>query len=256
MRLYPFIDAFVHRAYLAVVARTSSFDVLPLLPLVEEIDGGLSAIVAVWHSELNLLLLLIRRLKWTVHVLVSSHHGADKYASLAAQEGISVLRPKSADVFHEQFQLAKELLMQPGNLLLVFVDGPFGPNRVVKSGVSLLAMMSGAPIIPIHCEARRFWIGSTWDNRVYPRPKNHFRCRAGNLLRVRMTSKAALKKVTNALQSELDCLCGSTSYVSDPPRPASTITGCATQGAATTPNPRTPSTLEAARYDSRSRCGV
>ncbi len=50
------------------------------------------------------------------------------------------------------------------------VDGPRGPARRVQPGAVWLAGVTGAPILPFHIEAERYWSASSWDRTQIPRP--------------------------------------------------------------------------------------
>jgi lysophospholipid acyltransferase (LPLAT)-like uncharacterized protein len=50
-------------------------------------------------------------------------------------------------------------------------DGPQGPRYVAKEGMIMLAMLSGAPLLPVMWSCDRAWIlGNTWDKTMIPKP--------------------------------------------------------------------------------------
>jgi lysophospholipid acyltransferase (LPLAT)-like uncharacterized protein len=201
------VRALLLHAYLALVRWTSSFAVDEFVTLLKARECGHSAVIAVWHRELFLLLLLPCRDRKGLHVLVSSNHGADVYAMLLTHFGIEVLRPTPGSSVRQVLETAAELLRIPGTWIVVAVDGPFGPRRTAKQGVSLLSRRSGLPIVPLHCEARSYWLGSTWDRRVYPRPMNHVLCRVGTPIGTGIPfANGALATVTSAVQRGLESL--------------------------------------------------
>jgi hypothetical protein len=50
------------------------------------------------------------------------------------------------------------------------LDGPRGPARQAKPGAVFLARATGAPIVPYHLEADRFWELRSWDRTQIPKP--------------------------------------------------------------------------------------
>ena len=54
--------------------------------------------------------------------------------------------------------------------LLLTVDGPRGPARVVKKGIVEIAVRLGEPVIPISFSASRVWVLRSWDGTVLARP--------------------------------------------------------------------------------------
>lgn len=60
--------------------------------------------------------------------------------------------------------------LQQGRSLVITVDGPRGPRRKVKKGVSQIALLSQRPVIPVHGVPRRCWRLTSWDRFVIPWP--------------------------------------------------------------------------------------
>jgi lysophospholipid acyltransferase (LPLAT)-like uncharacterized protein len=52
----------------------------------------------------------------------------------------------------------------------ITLDGSKGPHRYCKPGAISVARMSGAPIVPVGCAARRSWRMPTWDRHLVPKP--------------------------------------------------------------------------------------
>src|SRR5205085_1809567 len=49
-------------------------------------------------------------------------------------------------------------------------DGPLGPRRKVKAGVTYLAARTGLPLVPVGFAYTRCWRFSSWDRFVVPKP--------------------------------------------------------------------------------------
>ena len=50
------------------------------------------------------------------------------------------------------------------------VDAPKGPRYASKTGVIILAKMTGLPILPVMWSADRFWKLKSWDRTIIPKP--------------------------------------------------------------------------------------
>lgn len=50
------------------------------------------------------------------------------------------------------------------------LDGPRGPQHVVKPGPVMLAKKTGNPIMPFVVEPRSFWETKSWDRMLIPKP--------------------------------------------------------------------------------------
>lgn len=60
--------------------------------------------------------------------------------------------------------------VKQGGRIGILADGPLGPASRVKSGVIVIASITGAPIIPISCGADRYWQFNSWDHYRIPKP--------------------------------------------------------------------------------------
>lgn len=65
-------------------------------------------------------------------------------------------------------QLKREIAS--GRTAAFTVDGPRGPAEVVQPGAVWLARATGAPILPFHFEAERYWSLRSWDRTQVPKP--------------------------------------------------------------------------------------
>ena len=195
------------RLYLALVRWTSSFAEDQFTTLRRARERGHSALIAVWHEELMLLLLLRSGDRGRIHILVSEHHAADVIAALLAGMGFEILRLSSNRCVRQTMERAERALLVPGTWVVMAVDGPFGPAHVAKLGVGELARRTGLPVVPIRCEARSFQRGRTWDGRLYPMPANRVRCRVGPAISPGYGAASySREELTSKVQSGLDAL--------------------------------------------------
>jgi len=99
----------------------------------------------------------------------------------AANGGVHPVDRDAADV--EAFRLAKRILDE-GNILFVFPEGtrsPDGSLQEARDGVAVLAMRTGAPIVPIAIAgSARVWP----RKQKLPRPGGHVTIRVGRPFRL------------------------------------------------------------------------
>jgi 1-acyl-sn-glycerol-3-phosphate acyltransferase len=99
----------------------------------------------------------------------------------AANGGVHPVDRDAADV--DAFRLAKRILDE-GHILFVFPEGtrsPDGSLQEARDGVAVLAMRTGAPIVPIGIAgSSRVWP----RGRTFPRPGGHVTVRVGRPFRL------------------------------------------------------------------------
>ncbi|HEY7847948.1 MAG TPA: hypothetical protein VIC83_07145, partial [Candidatus Limnocylindria bacterium] len=105
----------------------------------------------------------------------------------------------------EAAAMARELaaLGRSGHTLVVSCDGPFGPYRVAKPGVVMVARESGLPIQPWAVASRPpFRLSRRWDRMIVPLPFGRLRVFQGSVLEV--AERDRVKPRLAELQAELD----------------------------------------------------
>lgn len=184
--------------YLHVVRRTARLDMTSIQSLTKHVDSGLSVIVAIWHEEA--LLHLVLGLRLPVAVVVTAAPAGNVYSDVLPRIGLKALRGSEL----QQLRAARRFLADTGHVVVIAVDGPTGPKRVAKGGVAALSRRSGAPIVPLHCKARRGRAGKTWDSRIWPLPFDELEFRASDPIFVpKSADKRGLAISTSLVQSKL-----------------------------------------------------
>ena len=142
----------------------------------EHLDRALEppAMLACWHEQLALSLLLVRRrllpAGGPVSILTSHSDDGELAARVARAWGIRVTRGSTSRGGREaMLNLYRELVKHRSTLLLM-PDGPRGPAREAKAGSVVLAAMSGAPIIPAGLAADRGPRLRSWDGMIVGAP--------------------------------------------------------------------------------------
>ena len=105
----------------------------------------------------------------------------------------------------EAAAMAREMaaLGRSGHVLVVSCDGPFGPYRVAKPGVVIVARESGLPIQPWAIASRPpFRLTNRWDRMIVALPFGRLRVFEGSLLEV--GERDRLKPRLAELQARLD----------------------------------------------------
>ncbi|MBM9402889.1 lysophospholipid acyltransferase family protein, partial [Gluconacetobacter azotocaptans] len=168
------------RSYLVLALRTTrwTFDIHPdALPVLTPRDGR-SALIAFWHETL----VLTPALWWwaarrdpalRMHVLVSRNRDGRMIADIVAPWGVDVIAGSTERTGRNKGGAAalRGLLGQlgDGSLVAVTPDGPRGPRRHAQPGVAGLAVLSGAPVVPVGAWCRSWRLG-TWDRMLIPLP--------------------------------------------------------------------------------------
>jgi hypothetical protein len=94
-------------------------------------------------------------------------------------------------------------LGREGRSLVVSCDGPFGPYRVVKPGVLIVARESGVPIQPWAVASRPpVRLNRRWDRMIVALPFGRLRVYAGEVIRV--AERDRIKPRLAELQAELE----------------------------------------------------
>ena len=78
-----------------------------------------------------------------------------------------------------------------GRSAAIVADGSQGPALQAQAGAILLASHTGAPIVPVVCAADRYYLFSSWDRSMVPKPFARVCLMYGEPLRVAAGIRAA-----------------------------------------------------------------
>lgn len=161
IRLAAFLAAGLVRVWLSTLrARARSIDgrVHPPDP------AGERLIYAFWHESF----LAPAKIRAPVKVLISQSADGELIAQICQHLGLGTIRGSSK---RGGAQALLQLLRDGENMHLALTpDGPRGPRRQVKTGVVLLASLSGLPVVPLGVGFTRAWRFNSWDRFALPRP--------------------------------------------------------------------------------------
>ena len=142
----------------------------------EHLDRALEppAMLACWHEQLALSLLLVRRrllpAGGPVSILTSHSDDGELAARIARAWGIRVTRGSTSRGGREAALTLYRELVKHRSTLLFMPDGPRGPAREAKAGSIVLAAMSGAPIVPAGLAVDRGLRLRSWDRMIVGAP--------------------------------------------------------------------------------------
>jgi len=149
-----------------------------------ELDARLHTercIYALWHARL--LPLVYTHRHRGVGVLISRHRDGELIARVTEALGYRTARGSSTRGA-EAGVLEMLTLAAAGHSLAITPDGPRGPARRVKPGLTYLAGRTGWPVVPVAAAARPAWVFDSWDRFMVPRPWARVHVAYGEPIRV------------------------------------------------------------------------
>jgi hypothetical protein len=161
IQLAAFLAAKLARVWLATVrvrARSADGRMHPTNP------DDARFIYAFWHEAM----LAPAKVHTHVKVLISQSADGELIAQVCQHLGLGTIRGSSKRGGAQA--LLQLLRPQDRTHLALTPDGPRGPRRQVKSGIVLLASLSGLPIVPLGVGFTGAWRFHSWDRFAVPRP--------------------------------------------------------------------------------------
>jgi lysophospholipid acyltransferase (LPLAT)-like uncharacterized protein len=188
-------------AYVWLVARTCRVSGPPV--------NQEQAIFAIWHESNLAATIAARKLRRERNPVVFSTRGFrgvvmnTMIRSLGAD--VVTLPDEGAATRGEATSLSREMarMGREGRTLVISCDGPFGPYRVVKPGVLIVARESGVPIQPWAVASRPpLRLQGRWDRMIVALPFGRLRVYEGEIIRV--AERDRIKPRLAELQAELE----------------------------------------------------
>jgi lysophospholipid acyltransferase (LPLAT)-like uncharacterized protein len=191
--------------YLTLVTRTTRASGPP-------INQG-QVIFAIWHESNLAVAVAILKLRHDAALVSFStrgFRGIVMNTMLARLGGSFVALPDERRQHRaEAARLSRQLarIGREGRSLVVSCDGPFGPHRVAKPGVLIVARESGLPIQPWAVAVRPAWrLKRRWDRQLVPLPFGRIRVDEG--AEIRIGPREPIKSRLAELQAELERVAG------------------------------------------------
>lgn len=124
-------------------------------------------LAAFWHESVGISVCFLRGTG--SYTLTSYSFDGEMAARVVMRFGCCPLRGSSsrgAMKALDQLSDATEITQ----IVALTVDGPKGPRRVVKPGISIVSARSGFPVVPFAVTASKGWRFKSWDRFVLPKP--------------------------------------------------------------------------------------
>jgi lysophospholipid acyltransferase (LPLAT)-like uncharacterized protein len=175
---------------------------------VEHLDAlsasGQPFILSVWHGRILPLTWFFRRRG--IVVITSQNFDGEWIARIIERFGYGTARGStSRNARAALHQMVREI--RAGRSTAFTLDGPRGPALQAKPGAVWLASATGAPLLPAHAEAERYWAMRSWDRTQIPKPFSRVAVVIGAPLSVpRRLSDEAVEDGRRALESVLETL--------------------------------------------------
>jgi lysophospholipid acyltransferase (LPLAT)-like uncharacterized protein len=139
--------------------------------LIKKTRGNM--VVGAWHRHAFFLVWVLRKVD-NGGVMISRSKDGDYTAAFVSKLGFTAVRGSSSrggkaalDAMVSYLSDTKE----GGRFCGTAVDGPRGPGRVLKNGMLVLAMKSGAQFLPVACSCNRaMTLSKSWDRMMIPLP--------------------------------------------------------------------------------------
>jgi lysophospholipid acyltransferase (LPLAT)-like uncharacterized protein len=165
-------------------------------------DDGKGCIYAFWHSSLLPLAFYFRNTAKTA--IISESRDGTRAAAIAQRWGHTVIHGSSS---HGGAPALRRCIraLKSGSTIVITPDGPRGPREIVKKGVAQIALLSGAPVIPVSVVAENALRLNSWDRTMIPLPFSKVSVRIGKPLRfgTGAENKTDVDRFTECIQKAL-----------------------------------------------------
>lgn len=138
--------------------------------LIDHLERGGRAIIALWHQRIFLAIRYARRIGgFSPSVMISQSRDGEIIASIVSRLNFRPVRGSSSRGGKKALTaMVADMAHHP--LAGHVVDGPQGPRGVVKAGLITMAQLTGAAIFPLYASVDRAWMLESWDRFLIPKP--------------------------------------------------------------------------------------
>ena len=162
--------------YIRLVMATGRWQVVGAEHRAAMVDAGQSFIGVFWHGRLCIAPALPPG-GWRGVAMISANRDGDLITAVVDRFGIETVRGSSYDRAKgrdkggaEAYQAALEALANGPTILGITPDGPRGPRMRAQKGAAMLALETGAEVVPIAFSARPARMFRSWDRFLLPMP--------------------------------------------------------------------------------------
>ena len=167
-----------------------------------QVAQGRTCIYSVWHD--SMIVPVFAGKQPATMALVGQHNDGSYVANILKSAGIPCVRGSSskggATALRRLIEDTKD------HHIVLTPDGPRGPRRELKPGLTYLAAKTGKPLVPTAFAASRCWkIKGSWTDQVIPSPFAKVVVLAGTPIEVpKKASREELDDYTAKLQTAMD----------------------------------------------------
>ena len=170
-KIIPRLLGRIIKAAAALLTMTCRFELRGFDRFVQDAKGR-PAILALWHSKLNLApAILTKNTSLNYAALISKSKDGEIIAEVINAYG---KRGEAIRVAHSAkfggLIGAIDTIRKGERVLVITPDGPRGPAKEVKVGIVAMAEKSGAVIFPMGWSCNTCWKLKTWDQMSIPKP--------------------------------------------------------------------------------------
>lgn len=129
--------------------------------------------LAFWHDAIAALVPILHQLKDAYSLQYTVVMSQSRDADVLAHITESYPQAEAIRIRHSARHAATKLIVDAaslGKVVLITPDGPKGPAKIVKPGVSFAAKQSQCPIIALTWTSSKYWSLPTWDKMRIPKP--------------------------------------------------------------------------------------
>ena len=172
--------------------------------LMQHLDRGGRGIAALWHQRIVAVIGYSKRFgNYRPSVMISKSRDGDLVADIFNRLNFRPIRGSSSRGGRQALSaLVDDLAEHP--FAAHILDGPRGPIGVVKPGLIVLAMQSGAPIIPAYISVSRAWVLRSWDRCLVPKPFSKIVVRWGEPIAVpKEMDERAFEEIRSKIETQM-----------------------------------------------------
>jgi lysophospholipid acyltransferase (LPLAT)-like uncharacterized protein len=135
--------------------------------VVDEPESDSGCIFCGWHGRSLLFANRYRNRGWWV--IISQSNDGEMHDRIFRRLGFQIIRGSTG---RGGVRAAVEAIrvLKEGGTMAITPDGPRGPSGVVQGGVMLMALKSGAKLVPVGISARPRICVKSWDRYMFPFP--------------------------------------------------------------------------------------
>lgn len=161
-------------------------------------------VAAFWHETVGVSMCYLRGSSF--YTLTSYSFDGELAARIVMRFGFKPLRGSSSRGAMKALDRLGDAT-EVTQLVALTVDGPKGPRRVVKPGISIVSARSGLPVVPFAATASRSWRLKSWDRFQIPKPFSRIIATCGNPIDAPVYGeRGAIAKQRAAVEKELNFL--------------------------------------------------